>query len=786
MSEIQAVPLNGNPSAKLRKVKFLARYPALAVFLVAVALRLVWAMLAHNSVPIDDADLYLRLGKNLALTGTYSDLGRPTAYMPVGYPFFLSLFYRLMANPLPLILGTQIMISSLTCSLVQILARQLKATPTAAFLAGLALALLPSSISLANTFLVETIFAFLVLVAFFLAASSNRFLAIVGSGLILGLACYVRPVALILAPLLFFPDLFLGQWRRYIFNTLLAGTVLISVVLPWGLRNQALFGRVVLISTNGGVNLYVGHNPQATGEYMCNSEMDALDSVKNEALRSSIFTSKAWGYLLTHPKEEIILFSKKLALLLFRDRATIYESLVKSVEVRDFGWSTRILAAVNNLFHLLLLWLFILTPWWKAGKNQGTLITYALVYWFQILFYCCFFVADRYKFPSTPFLLLSVATMPPALLQNPPRRLLPSLFLFIVYPVLRIFVWSLNLISNNKKEKIQPGSLPNLAVYQSYQVGDAFMALPALLLLKPHFSVTVICRPDCKGIFKREGFQVLAHANPFFAHATPANLWRSLSGAWKLRELIPMQALDLDADPRTACLLKVAGVGTTYAYRRPFGWLFDKTLPVLSDAKHQSEKQMAVTAAFLAHHNLPIQKAPSAVHPVPDFSARPLKILLSCWTWKDEKNWPLEYWDKLLVYLLEIKCPIQIIVPPEADPEFQNFRSRWKDQVNFLEGDLDAIQHAVRSASGIICTDNFLGHMAAFAGMPVFWINGSSDSAQVAPRGPGTKIVQVDSMPCRPCGHRCHNPIFKKCLIELLPERVQKELAQWLNPGIEI
>ncbi len=361
------------------------------------------------------------------------------------------------------------------------------------------------------------------------------------------------------------------------------------------------------------------------------------------------------------------------------------------------------------------------------------------------------------------------------------RRLVPSIVLIIAYPVIRIVLWALKNLVGGSKKKVNSGQLPNLAVYQSYQVGDAFMALPAILLLKPHFTVTIICRPDCQGIFQNEGFQVVPHFNPFFAKPSPTTLWHSLQGAWKMRGQIPFLALDFDADPRTAFFLKVAGAGTTYSFARSFDWLFDKTFPLVSKPQHQLDKQLAVAEAFLRHKNLAFPKINGTVNEITKSHVHPLRILLSCWTWKNEKNWPLNYWDQIIISLIDSGCSIEIIVPPEGITVFQSFRLQWQSQVNFLEGDLDKIHLAAKAADGIVCTDNFLGHMGAYSGKPVFWINGSSDPAHVAPRGPRTQIVQVDTMPCRPCSHRCNNPIHKQCLIELVPEKVKMDLAQWLS-----
>jgi hypothetical protein len=41
----------------------------------------------------------------------------------------------------------------------------------------------------------------------------------------------------------------------------------IALLVPWWIRNQRAFGGFVPIANNGGVNLYIGNNPLATGGY---------------------------------------------------------------------------------------------------------------------------------------------------------------------------------------------------------------------------------------------------------------------------------------------------------------------------------------------------------------------------------------------------------------------------------------------------------------------------------------------------------------------------------------
>ncbi|HLU70303.1 MAG TPA: glycosyltransferase family 9 protein, partial [Fibrobacteria bacterium] len=122
----------------------------------------------------------------------------------------------------------------------------------------------------------------------------------------------------------------------------------------------------------------------------------------------------------------------------------------------------------------------------------------------------------------------------------------------------------------------------------------------------------------------------------------------------------------------------------------------------------------------------------------PEPSASATLWLLSVWTRKAAKNWPLEHWDLLLQQLLDQGVECAVLLAPDGDEAFAQFRARWEGRVGFVSGSLGQIADTVRTVAGVIATDNFLGHMAGYYGKPVVWINMVSPAAQVMPRGPRT------------------------------------------------
>jgi 4-amino-4-deoxy-L-arabinose transferase-like glycosyltransferase len=97
---------------------------------------------------------------------------------------------------------------------------------------------------------------------------ARRFAAALACGALLGVAALARPT-FALVPLVLALHLLLA-WRRRGLALALGLSIAIgaaAVIAPWTLRNRAVLGHTVIISTNGGGNLYSSNNPLSRGAY---------------------------------------------------------------------------------------------------------------------------------------------------------------------------------------------------------------------------------------------------------------------------------------------------------------------------------------------------------------------------------------------------------------------------------------------------------------------------------------------------------------------------------------
>ncbi len=150
-----------------------------------------------------------------------------------------------------------------------------------AWLAAFLVAIYPGFLTHAHLVLSETLFIFLLLLAFdFVARAldanfSRVWLWLVGAGAVWGLGTLTRGITLYFTPL-FALWIVWVLWRervsipRVIVAAFLFVAATAIVIAPWTLRNYFQFGQVVVLETKGGVNLYLGNSSHTPNDFIRN------------------------------------------------------------------------------------------------------------------------------------------------------------------------------------------------------------------------------------------------------------------------------------------------------------------------------------------------------------------------------------------------------------------------------------------------------------------------------------------------------------------------------------
>lgn len=386
----------------------LPRSVLLWVLAVAFGLRLLWALFCPV-VPIDDAFAYDAFAQNLANGGGYGwKPGEPSLFWAPGTSFLLAAFYSVFGHHYGPVVAFQVLLGVGSVYLAMALAAELYDDKIALY-TGVLFACWPAQIQFVSLLQSELLFEVLFLLAFLAYLRIPRPLPqILVTGLLLSLASYVRPLAM-LAPILF---VFLQQgpkwdWRGGALRLVGLLVVLYAGLLPWALRNREVSGHLVWVSANSGANLWMGNNPNTTGEYMhLPPEVQGLPEVERDRRLGQI----AKDYILTEPVAFVGRTFKKLVKL--HDRETI--GVVWNGDGLKGRYGEGILGPLK----------LASTVYWWVGLALGLVglglriraLRFRVVFEPPLLFWAYFaavhavvVVMDRYHFPSVPFIAILAA-----------------------------------------------------------------------------------------------------------------------------------------------------------------------------------------------------------------------------------------------------------------------------------------------------------------------------------------------------------------------------------------
>jgi 4-amino-4-deoxy-L-arabinose transferase-like glycosyltransferase len=306
------------------------------VVLAALAARLAWIALVHPRVDlVDDAGFYDFFAVAIAEgRGYVRPEGVPTAFWPVGYPATLAAVYSLLGHSLLAAKLLNVVLGAATAGLVYLLARRWFGVRQSA-LAGMVYAFFPGAIGFTSLTMSETLFTFLFIAALYVAARASEeegheLLWAAAFAVIAAAAAYVRGQALALP---FFAAAWLliagWAWQRAVAFLAVSFAVVVGLSIPWMVRNTIAFGEPTFMSTNAGINLWLGHHPGADGGFDYHQQLgftaqfNHLPRVEQEPAWNREGFRQAVRYALTHPLAELRLSAQKVAKLYMHDHDAI-------------------------------------------------------------------------------------------------------------------------------------------------------------------------------------------------------------------------------------------------------------------------------------------------------------------------------------------------------------------------------------------------------------------------------------------------------------------------------
>jgi 4-amino-4-deoxy-L-arabinose transferase-like glycosyltransferase len=369
-----------------------------SLVLVNLAVRGAWVAAVHP-VPQSDFGFYFSAAARLAAGGGYTVHGQPTAYWPIGWPAILSIFFRIFGPHLWVGLAVQVLACTGITVMVFLIARQITGSATVGLIAGLAWTLLPDQLAWTAILGGEPVFTLLVLGSLYAFLRLDGRKRPVIAGALLGAACWVRPTV-ILFPVAVVIVLILYQ-RRLMAplaqGALLAAAMLV-VISPLTIRNAAVLGSPVLVSTNGGVNLWQGVHTDDRYWWSTDPAVNPLAPIADEVARDRLGQRLFIEHLMAHPASVAYHGLRKIAAL-YGPPGSVWWWLTVG-HPASIGALVAAGAAAYWLFMTLAV--IGLVIGWRRFRWPTLVLGSFLVYYTAV--FAFFPAGDRFRYPLMPLL----------------------------------------------------------------------------------------------------------------------------------------------------------------------------------------------------------------------------------------------------------------------------------------------------------------------------------------------------------------------------------------------
>jgi len=402
--------------------------PSLALALaLGVALRLLLQVLIAPA-PASDGAAYLELAQGLLARGEFgNDLVR--AYWPPGMAFALAPLLGIAAPAVALglyTLGCFVLTALGLYRLGRSLGLGVQAAwpvlllalwPTHALLSGL-----PEKELLVIALLPWVIWAAREAAQPAGAAARPRWALGMLAGVLLGAIVLIQPSFQLLPPFAAVLALLAGQTLRRVLPVLVMVVLGSAVVVaPWTLRNLAVLGEPVLVSTNGGGNLYRANNELATGGFVAVGRIDVEALPELEANREGKRLAVEW--IRSHPLDFAQLTVGRV--LLFPGDHSYGAYAAFRADPERVPRPLYLALKAGTAATWLVLWALLIGVAWRHWRLRTPLppgTGWLLVPWVYLAGIHAFFESgSKYHLPTLALvLLLLVLLLAPTSMRRPP------------------------------------------------------------------------------------------------------------------------------------------------------------------------------------------------------------------------------------------------------------------------------------------------------------------------------------------------------------------------------
>jgi 4-amino-4-deoxy-L-arabinose transferase-like glycosyltransferase len=315
-------PPVAHANAKARPEPSGSRYGIVFLLAAALLLRLlVFFAGIDRGLFYPDESEYVELAKNLAVHNAFLYKDHLTSFRPPGFAFLMSVVFRLFdtTSPVP-VRVMQIVFSMLTVWVMYLIGRDGWGEKVGLIAAGV-FAFYPSFIGFNNMLLTEPSYIFCISLgcwAMVRHLQNPHAGWAAGSGVAFGLGTLIRDTLFYGGPVTTLFLLVLA-WRdrRYRWHQVAAfAGGFVIVIAPWIIRNTLLHGQFTMISTVGGINLYLCNSHESpmihTGYIFIERAIQGQDGYyydslfpelkgASETAKQNLAMQKGLAYMLEYP-----------------------------------------------------------------------------------------------------------------------------------------------------------------------------------------------------------------------------------------------------------------------------------------------------------------------------------------------------------------------------------------------------------------------------------------------------------------------------------------------------
>lgn len=311
----------------------------LTIILIPVFLLSIGYAFYFRIEPSVDARGYDRIAQNLVAGKGYVEKDNiPVVFDPAisrvgpGYQFFLAGVYKIFGRNLYLIWVLQALMHTLSGYLIYLISKKIFLSAKAGIISAFLFLFFIDIFELTAMLLTETLFLFLLILSIYSVIKffeNPNYKTSAFAGLIFGLGILTRPTVLPMCIII----LGVMMYKKYFKFAALFLIIPVLIISPWTIRNYKVHNAFILTSSAGGINLWMGNNPQATGESFYTEEMSEYIKTHGFVAAEKKGFEEGKKFILKHPLQFIKLLFIKTSIYFSSARPAAFWFHLKGVAV---------------------------------------------------------------------------------------------------------------------------------------------------------------------------------------------------------------------------------------------------------------------------------------------------------------------------------------------------------------------------------------------------------------------------------------------------------------------